>query len=774
MAGSSLAKVARPLAVALLAGGGLFLEVALTRLYSTLFYPPAVYAILSLAVLGIGIGAAIATWRSSARRPTLAPQYMALAGITTTLLVIGASFSAAVELPLHLFILVILPFFFLGLAMVTLFSGAPEDSPQLYRADLLGAGLGTVLAVVGLDLLGGLNAVMVAALVFSLAGLVALAGGNVRLPLASTLLVLFLLVANLARNWLSVDMASLAADKPIEEVLDAGGHIISTEWDAFARTDLVAPADAGPYRLYVDGAAASIMPPAEDNDFLWRDIGLFPFATEQPERVFIIGPGGGLDVWFGLQSQAAEIVAVEVNRAAVEMVEALAEYNGDLYSQAPVRLVVDEGRSVLRRESQQFDLIFLSQVVTLAAERSGYALVENSAYTVEAFEEYFDHLTTDGQIALKLYDEPTLTRALSTVLAVLRDRGLSEVEALNHVIVLLDTAGDPAIPLLIVRNSPYSRDDALALGTVARDVGFTPLFLPQLVAGQPLDAVAAGQLTFEEIIARSAINFNPTSDDRPFFFQFERGVPESLRPLIWGMAALAVLGTILLLIGQREVRPPTLRWSPIHFAALGVGFITIEIVLIQQTRLFLGHPTLAVATVLATLFIAGGLGSGLAGRLVTNSDYQLIAWPSGAVALTGLLWAALWPQLNGTFLASGQVARVTIVVLSLLPLAFLMGMPFPLALRAVGRASDRHLALGWAVNGFMTAIGSVAAVTLAILAGFTWVMLLAAVAYSTAALSAFILRRADAREIHGVSARRADLYLASANTRSINASEEPK
>ncbi|MGD2049131.1 MAG: hypothetical protein PVH03_06530, partial [Chloroflexota bacterium] len=170
-------------------------------------------------------------------------------------------------------------------------------------------------------------------------------------------------------------------------------------------------------------------------------------------------------------------------------------------------------------------------------------------------------------------------------------------------------------------------------------------------------------------------------------------------------------------------------------------------------RLFLGHPTLAVATVLATLFIAGGIGSGLAGRLVTNSSYQLITWPSAAVALTGLLWASLWPQLNATFLASGQLVRVTIVVLSLLPLAFLMGMPFPLALRAVGRASDRHLALGWAVNGFTTAIGSVAAVTLAIVAGFTWVMLLAAAAYGIAALSALILRRADAGEAQGTTAQ---------------------
>jgi hypothetical protein len=747
MAERSLPRVARPLSVTLLAAAGLLLEVAVTRLYSTLFYPPVVYSVLSLAVLGVGIGAAIASWHSSARRESLAPQYMALASISTVILVLSASLLSAFEPPLHVIVVVIAPFCFLGLALVTLFSNAPEDSPRLYRADLLGAGLGTILAAVTLDLLSAPNAILVAALVFSLAALISIGGANARLALGAALLSLLLLVANVASDPLSLDMASLPVDKPIEETLRSGGRIIMTESDAFARTDLVAPAGSEPYRLYVDGAAASLMPPAEENDLLWRDIGLFPFATAQPERVFIIGPGGGLDVWFGLQSQAAEIVAVEVNGAAVEIVEMMADYNGDLYAQDQVQLVVDEGRSALRREEQSFDLIFLSQVVTLAAERSGYALVENSAYTVEAFEEYFDHLTADGQIALKLYDEPTLTRALSTALAVLRGRGLSDAEALNHVIVLLDTAGNPAVPLLIVRNSPYSRDDALALGTVARDVGFTPLLLPQLVASQPLDEVAAGQLPFSEVISRSNIDINPTSDDRPFFFQFERGIPQSLQPLLWGLAVLALVGSLLLVLSQREVRPPTLRWSPLHFAALGLGFIAIEIILIQQTRLFLGHPTLGVTTVLATLFIGGGLGSGLAGRLVTNSNDRLIPWPSGAVALTALIWTAIWPQLNGSFLASEPAVRVTVVVLSLLPLAFLMGMPFPLALRAVGRASDRHLALGWAVNGFMTVIGSALAATMAILAGFSWVMVLAAIAYSIAAMSALILGRLDTREV---------------------------
>ena len=735
----------RPLAVALLSGGGLLLEIALTRLFSLLFYPPAVFAILSLAVLGIGLGAALAAWRRRLRRAELAAPYIALAALASLLLVLWTTVAPDSGRQIPLFGLVVLPYIAIGLALATLFSSEPAASPRLYRADLLGAALGTLLAVPALNLEGAVNAVLLAGLLLSLAAAIADLRPDRRfpgaLPLTAISLTLTLLALNLATGRLHPDMTSLPAAKPIAASLERG-EIVRTTWDAFARTDLVAPGDGGPYRLYVDGAAGSVMPPAADNDFLFRDIGLFPFATAQPERVFVIGPGGGLDVWFGLQSEAAEIVAVEVNRASVEMVEAMAAYNGNLYDRPGVRLVVDEGRSVLRREGRRYDLIFLSQVVTLAAERSGYALVENSTFTVEAFADYLDHLRPGGQIALKLYDEPTLSRALATALAAWRARGLTDAEALAHVIVLLDPNAETPIPLLIVRNEPFTREEAFSLGAVARNVGFTILFLPELVARPPLDAVASGQMTFAEVVADADADISPTSDDRPFFYQFERGIPRSLRPLLWGLSAVLLAGALLLFWRQRTIRPAVVRWAPLYFAALGLGFIAVEIALIQQTRLFLGHPTLAVTVVLAALFVGGGIGSGLAGRRPAPSTPAFSLWPTAAVALLSLLWILFWPLLNQTFLAAGQTLRVAVVVAGIFPLSFFMGIPFPLALRALGLAGREHVALAWAVNGVLTVAGSALAVTVALLAGFTAVLLLGAAAYTIATLLAFALQPA--------------------------------
>ena len=120
------------------------------------------------------------------------------------------------------------------------------------------------------------------------------------------------------------------------------------------------------------------MPTETARKELLGDIGFFPFATEQPASVFIIGPGAVLDVFFALQSGAARISAVEVNAASLELVESWRGYTGALYDRSEVEAIVDDGRSALRRTAEKVDLIYLSQVVTLAAERGGYALSENT------------------------------------------------------------------------------------------------------------------------------------------------------------------------------------------------------------------------------------------------------------------------------------------------------------------------------------------------------------------------------------------------------------
>lgn len=722
----------RALNLFLLSGGSLLLELALTRLFSAVYYPPYVFAILSLAVLGIGLGAGLVAWRPALRQERYHWLYMLGAALCSIVVVVALSLSALVGG--FIFVLVPLPYLFIGMTYASVFSQTPEHSTELYMADLVGAGAGAVLSLPVMNVIDPINAVLVAALLFALAGLYPLS--DRRWQVAPVLLLAIVLFANLSLSLLVIDYTALDTAKPIQTSL-TDGEIIRTRWDAFGRTDLVQPDDGSPYRLYLDGAAASIMPPAQDDGSLIGNIGFFPFATNQPETALVIGPGGGLDVWFGLHSNTSGITAVEVNPASIDFVRDFGAYNGELYDQASVRALVDEGRSLLRREDVKYDLIFLSQVVTLTNERLGYALTENTIYTVEAFADYLAHLTDDGYIALVLYDEITLTRALSTALAALRAQGLTDAQAIQHMMAFVDVQSGKPIPLLMIGRSPLTREDSLSYLAVARQVGFQPLYLPGAFAQPPLDSIEAGTRTFADVEAQSESDISAPTDDRPFFFQFERGVAPDLVPLLGFMAAIAVLGSLLLIVSQRRVQMLAARWSPLYFAALGIGFILVEITVVQQTRLFLGHPAYAVTTTIAVLLVGGGIGSWLGGRLGLKSPRL----PLVGVIVVMILWLLLWNGISQSFLALPLVGRIVVAGVCLLPLALMMGMPFPLGLQHIAAAGGGQVALAWTVNGVATVVGTVGATALATLSGYQSVLMAGVVAYAVASVYAYVIAR---------------------------------
>ena len=731
--------------VALLSAGGLVLEIALTRVLSVVYFYAYVYVVLSVAVLGVGLGAALATARPAWRQPerlSLWAAFSGLAALLLTVLVVAAS-----SLPLRLVVLAgaAVPFAFLGLALATAFSAFSQESPRLYWADLGGAGLGALLAVPLLNLLGGLDGMLAAAGLLALSGL-AFPRPASRLAFAPLVcaLVSLALLGNLAFGWLKLDLRILNTPKPLQAQLQEGAELVKTRWNAFARTDLVRRPDTGATYLYMDGGAGSLVPDTAQPE-KWRgDIGSFPFVASRPESVFLIGPGGGLDVALARLGGAEDVTAVEVNGASVALARGLEPILGSVYGGTEVH--IDEGRSVLRRQNRLYDLILLSHVVTQAAEVRGYALTENGLYTVEAFGDYLDHLTPGGELAIKLYDELTLTRALVTALQAFKERGLSEAEGARHLLALLDTRAEPPIPLLVVKKEAIDQAEAVGLARAAETLGFALLYVPGLLANPPLDGVLEGRTDLEDIIASAAdVNLRPTTDDWPFFYLFERGLPGALEPLLYSLGGLLLLGLLALGVRQRRATWPLPRAAPLLFAALGVGFMVTEVGLLQRVGLFLGHPTLTLSVVLGTLLVGGGLGSLLGGRLPLR-DTLMVALSGFAVAAALALWSFLWP-LSDAFRGAGLPLRVFLTALSLAPLALLMGVPFPVALRAVGRSSATHVALAWAVNGVASVMGSVGATVLALLFGFESVIMVGVVAYAILGGAAFLLDRAARRTV---------------------------
>lgn len=727
------------LGVFLLSAAGLLLEIALTRVLSVLYYSPFVYVLLAVAVLGSGLGAAAAVLLPSTR--TRAGATLAGAGAALVTPLVALALLGLATLPLQALALPLcaLPFAFLGHALATLFALRSRAAPRLYLADLGGAGVGALASVAVLDALGGVGAVMLAAALAGLAAILLAPRALRAAALVAAAAAAAVLVVHAVSGSPAPPLAGLANAKPLTRALRAGAVPVGHASDALGRSDLVRRPDGSVY-LYLDGGAGSLVPDTARPGTYLHDIGAYAYAIAEPKSVFVIGPGGGLDVALAEAFQVPSITAVELNGAGVALADG-ASARG-LVAGAPAYagadLHIDEGRSFLRRQRRRFDLILLSQVVTDAAELHAYALVENGVYTVEAFRDDLAHLAPGGAVALKLYDEATLTRALTTAIAALAGGGMSQADALHHVLAVLDTRGARPIPLLMVFDHALSRADATRYGRLAVAAGLQPLYLPGVVENPPLDAFSAGRIHLADLEAGSGgIDIAPTYDTRPFFFDFEPGLPGPLRDLLLALAALTVIGAALLLLGLRRAGAPA-RAAPWLFACLGAGFMLVEVGALQRLRLYLGTPTLTLAVGLAALLVGAGLGAGAASRAAADARTALrtAAFAALAVAAASLVWTLAYPLWAQPSLAWPTTARAVLAAVTLLVPAFPMGMPFPLALRAVGERAQAEVALGWAVNGVASVLGSSAATALALTWGFPVVHLAAAGLYLLAAVSA--------------------------------------
>jgi len=175
-----------------------------------------------------------------------------------------------------------------------------------------------------------------------------------------------------------------------------------------------------------------------------------------------------------------------------------------------------------------------------------------------------------------------------------------------------------------------------------------------------------------------------------------------------------------------------------YFFLLGLAFLFVEMAFIQKFILFLSHPLYSVAAVLAGFLVFAGLGSAFSGRLAQycgNAVHRAVQAAVAGISMIVLLYLWLLPQLFEHLIGLGDFARVAISLSLIAPLAFCMGMPFPLGLRRCAELAPQFIPWAWGINGFASVISAALATLLAIQFGFTVVLLLALALYIVAAIS---------------------------------------
>jgi hypothetical protein len=204
---------------------------------------------------------------------------------------------------------------------------------------------------------------------------------------------------------------------------------------------------------------------------------------------------------------------------------------------------------------------------------------------------------------------------------------------------------------------------------------------------------------------------------------------------------VALPGATLILLPLLKLGAPGFRAARplLYFAGLGLGFMLLEIALIQRFILFWGHPLYAAASVIGTLLTGMGLGSLYSSRLDDLAAARRII----LVVVLGFLLALPWlaPVLTRTALAWPFPWRIGATVLLLLPPAFLLGMPMPLGLRAIRKINSAWVPWAWGINGCFSVAGAVLAAWLAVVFGFSTVLAAAAISYTVALLAVPVLPR---------------------------------
>jgi hypothetical protein len=390
-----------------------------------------------------------------------------------------------------------------------------------------------------------------------------------------------------------------------------------------------------------------------------------------------------------------------------------------------------------------------------------YALNENYLYTVEALQEYINHLAPAGYLSMsrwvKLPPQDTL-KLFATAVDALKGLGIQDPE--KHLVMIRSWQSAS----LLVKKSPFSMKEISQAKEFCQERLFDLVYYPGMqqqeanrfnILRQPYFHDGAVSLLGKQsgrFIDRYKFNIKPSTDDRPYFSNFFKWqtLPELLRlkgqggmvllesgylilvlTLLQAIAASLVL-VLLPVIARPYVPAPESSWSRhrivAYFFAIGLGFLFLEIAFIQKFILYLGHPLYAAAVVLAVFLLFAGMGSqyGQAKRLH-------IIWPVAIILALGIvdLIAAnlMFEALNWL---PGYMKILTAILL-LGPLAFSMGMPFPLALTAVGADAPDLIPWAWAVNGCASVIAAVLATLLAVHFGFAAVVLTALVLYGLAA-----------------------------------------
>ncbi|MFW5735150.1 MAG: hypothetical protein ACOCWR_08830 [Oceanidesulfovibrio sp.] len=785
-------------AIALISAGAISLEISYIRLFSAALGHDLASMVISLALLGVGAAGsalALAGERATERATTVLPVAalgFALTGCLCaawglTWEVVPQAFSWE---PLRLaklaglYVLLAVPFVFSGGAIGLSLAAFRQSVGTIYRADLLGAGVGGCAALAGSYWLDPGHGVIIAGIVgLAAAFMFSTRGGWRWMPLTTLSLAIAGLVIVLA-------FPSLRPQPRFSTYRDLGRALLAPEagvvWSAWDPLGLVTAVRSPriPVR-FAPGLSLTCADPVPEQLALYQDGGGHgaitrmddsapgfvrclptgaPFRLRPEARVLVLNNAGGLPVLEALAGGAAHVDAVEpLIRLHGALHNELARFAGNLYNRADVRLVRGNAREYVEKSSEQYDVI---RVNFRGPAGTGLSVGEDYLRTREGMAAVLGRLAPGGVLTLSRPMEalPSASiRLISLMVEALEAHGLPEGASVGDCLAIVR---GPFTVTILARATPFTSDELTILRGFADQLGLDMVWLPGMRPDEAnrrnvLDAPhyhnAARELLGPErdaFIAGYPYDISAPRDDRPYFaalFRWEsaRGLyAERLRGsmgliqwsylLIPVTLAQAAFAGVLFILSPLAVARASDRMEKArlglgraarftgYFVALGLGFMMLEILAIKRLTLFMGGPVQATAAVLGPFLVFSGVGAGWAQRWVDSSPQrirQVLAVAILAAAVAALFLFSMADRMH-EWMGLHTAAKAVVTAVLVAPLALCLGFPFPLGLALVSRRAPRWAAWAFGVNGCASVAGPIAAQLVAVEAGFGWVALL--------------------------------------------------
>jgi spermidine synthase len=669
-----------------------------------------------------------------------------------------------------------LPFAFSGLILGALLASPDLPARRIYFWDLLGSAVGAFAAIPAIQLLGVETGALAACAAFLLGTpLIAPPPSRaVRVVLAATAagLLACVLLKDRALDFYYPEGSMLAATR------DPGSGVVleHTAWDPLARIEVsrIPPPDprtmafpsligenraflarfrrlltqnnhAYTYAVDYDGERASLTG-IEETIYS----AAYQASSVSNPSVAVIGVGGGFDVLNALYFGASRVTAIEVNAATVGILtRTYADYFRHWVKDPRVELIEGEGRSVLTARPERYDVLQLSGVDSYSGTPgAAHVFSENYLYTAEAFDLYLARLSDQGILNVMRLEFPQpreMLRALVTAVEALRRAGISRPA--DHVVTVSATSG--IFTALLIKKSPFTEPELDRLAAWAdrspfidisaaprRDTGAN-LYRFFLELGDPRRERA--------FVADYPFDISATVDDRPFFFKYSfwwhvfpadyivwAYVPVMEYSLILlllaiGLAALVSIYLPLRHFAHQGLRAPSAwRWL-VYFGGAGLGYLAVEVALLQKFGLFLGHPNYALSVVLAALLLATGLGSLCSGTIVRRlGGIRFVSYALCGIVLAELLF--LFPRLPALASLPFPV-RVSLVFGLVAPIGVCLGVFVPSALERLKSEAPDFVPWAWGVNGIFSVLAPVLAIAVSIGWGISALLLVSLPVY---------------------------------------------